>query len=64
MQHLDYSLIELTKQTFQKYFDRPITDEEAEDIQERLVGYFELLIEWQLQEDLTTERVEEDGESH
>lgn len=58
--NLNYDLLDLTKQAFQKYFSNSITDEEAEDIQIRLIRYFELLIEWEKQEKL--EKKEEKNE--
>lgn len=52
MINFNYDLLNLTKESFHQYYDTPITDEEAEDIQTRLISYFELLIEWEQQENL------------
>ncbi len=60
MQIKDYNLIELTKQTFQKYFQDPMSDETAEYIQKSLLDFFELLLDWQKQDELEKKEVSND----
>lgn len=44
--HKTQNFIKITQLEFQQYSDTPITEDEAKEIQNNLMGAVELLIEW------------------